>query len=91
MTPEQIQRIPDPVRRAREAEGFLSRGRDALATVKDVRDAAIAELLLAGRSQRDVAQTVGVSATTVAGVAAARHVVVERVARRGGTARAATG
>lgn len=88
MTPQEIQRIKDPVTRAREAEGFISRGRDALTTVKEMRDAAIAELLLAGRSQRDVAQAVGVSPTTVAGIAAARHVVVERVARQRGEARA---
>lgn len=81
---DDIKAITDPVRRAKEAEGFLARGRDALATAKELRDAAIAELLLKGQSQREVARAIGVSGTTVAGVAKARHVVVERVARRGG-------
>ena len=83
MTPHQISQIRNPAERASEAEGFLNRGRDALATVKEMRDAAIAELLVAGQSQREVAAAVGVSPTTVAGIAKSLNVVVKRVAQRG--------
>ena len=87
MTPEEIRKIADPAERARESEGFLDRGREALATVKEIRDDAIAQLLVKGRSQREVAKDVGVSPTTVAGIAVAQGIVVRRVA----TKRAAKG
>lgn len=82
MTPEEIKKIADPAARAKESEGFLDRGRDALATVKKIRDDAIAELLVKGGSQREVAKAVGVSPTTVAGIAAAQGIVVQRVATK---------
>lgn len=80
MTPEEIKRLRDPIQRARESEGFLDRGREALAVVKEIRDDAIAKLLIAGRSQREVAKEIGVSPTTVAGVARAKNIVSSRVA-----------
>ena len=83
MNAEQIARIVDPVKRGREAEGFLDRGRKAIATVKTIRDDAVAELLLAGRSQRDVARELDLSPSLVAGVAAARGIKVTRVAQQG--------
>ena len=85
---EQIARIADPVKRGREAEGFLDRGRKAIATVKTIRDDAVADLLLAGRSQRDVARELDVSPSLVAAIATARQIKVTRVAQQGANPRA---
>ena len=83
MTPHQISLITDPATRAQEANGFLTRGRDALAQVKEMRDSAVVDLLVEGRSQREVAKVAGISPATVAGIAREREITVERVAKRG--------
>lgn len=60
MTPEEIRKIKDPAERARAAQGFIQRGRVALAEVRTIRDAAV----LAWRNtatQREIAADLGVT------------------------------
>lgn len=61
MTPDQIKAIPDPADRAREAEGFMRRGRAAITDVQAIRDAAVVELATQGWSQRRIAKHLGLS------------------------------
>ena len=82
MTPDEIRRVADPTERLDEAIGFLARGTGALAEVRTIRDDAIADLLVAGNTQRQVAVMAGVSPGHVAHVATARKLrIVKKVER----------
>lgn len=66
MTPAEIEAIPDPLNRAREAMGFIQRAQDACATVEKTRDLAIVMLHIGGMSQRKIAKELGLSHARIA-------------------------
>lgn len=65
MTPNQISGIPDPHKRAVEAQGFIVRARDAIAEVEGIRDDAITAMLAEGWSVRKVASALKISPARV--------------------------
>lgn len=65
MTPVQIRRLSDPLARAKEAEGYINRGRDAVTEVETIRNNAISELSAAGWSERKIAKELGLSPARV--------------------------
>jgi hypothetical protein len=74
MTPAQIAAIQDPARRAREAQGFISRGTDALAEVRAIRDLAILEWRKTA-TQRDIAKALGVTPGLIGQIDSAVRIV----------------
>jgi len=82
MTPAEIRELPDPLERAQAAQGFIGRGEDAIAEARTIRDDAIADLLVAGNSQRQVAQMLGFSPAHIAQVAKARRLRSTRTVTR---------
>lgn len=64
-TADQIGKVRDPERRAVEAVAFMRRGQVAIREVRAMRDDAIAELRVAGWSQRRIAKLLGLTPAAV--------------------------
>lgn len=65
MTPEHILAIDDPVQRAKAAQGFIERAREAIDKVEDVRDEAVGVMLANGWSVRKTAAELSLSPARV--------------------------
>ena len=65
VTIPEIERITDPVERAKAAAAFIGRARGAIDDAQRIRTAAVTELLADGWSVRKVAATVGLSPARV--------------------------
>ena len=61
VTPAEIRAIPEAAERARQAQAYIERGREALTVVRGIRDAAIAEWCKT-ETQRVVAEQLTVTA-----------------------------
>lgn len=60
-TVDEIREIADPAERAKQAHGFVLRGKAALVEARRVRDAAIAEWRATGATQRHIAHELQVT------------------------------
>ena len=65
MTLDKLAEIPDPTVRAIQAAEFITRGRNAVKTACEIRDAAIYQMIEAGMKPTLIARSVGVSVSQV--------------------------
>jgi hypothetical protein len=82
MTPEQVANISDPERRAVAAQAAIKAGNDRLDRLRKLRDDAIGDLRVAGWTQTQIVDLVGVSSARVAAIDRAQGIVTERTRRR---------
>jgi hypothetical protein len=83
VTPGDIGKMIDPEERAKAAQEWIGHAEETIETVREIRDVAIVQMRMQGRSQRYVARAVGISDGRVAQIDTERGVQTERVATLG--------
>lgn len=82
MTPAELGQIRDPQARAVKAHSCAQEGEATLRECREVRDSAIAELRIAGWTQRRIAALLDLSPAAIALIDKSQGLVTDRVARR---------